>query len=254
MEEKESLKSVAGFVSEYAVTLMGSGVHTSRVVRNCIRIAASFGYDVNIGIFSRTIILSVTDKETGETYSEVAYIQLMPTSFEYNADLSALSWRIYDERMSMREIWDEYRRIIGKPRMSPSLVLLLAGLANASFCRLFGGDWISMGIVFIATVCGFYLRRRLHSRLNNYINVILSAFVASVVSSLSLLFDTTSEIALATSVLYLIPGVPLINSVIDIVEGHTITGFSRLVNASLIIVCIAIGMSITLLIVKDGLI
>ena len=72
-------------------------------------------------------------------------------------------------------------------------------------------------------------------------------------ASTSVIFDTTSEIALATSVLYLVPGVPLINGVIDIVEGHVLTGFARLTQAALLIVCIAIGLSFTLLLVKHSL-
>jgi uncharacterized membrane protein YjjP (DUF1212 family) len=54
-------------------------------------------------------------------------------------------------------------------------------------------------------------------------------------------------------VLYLIPGVPLINGVIDIVEGHVLTGFARLVEATLLIICIAVGLSITLMLIKDRL-
>ena len=69
----------------------------------------------------------------------------------------------------------------------------------------------------------------------------------------ALRFDCTAETALATSVLYLVPGVPLINGVIDIMEGHVLMGVSRLVNAMLLIVCIAVGLSATLLMVKDSL-
>ena len=46
---------------------------------------------------------------------------------------------------------------------------------------------------------------------------------------------------------------PLINGVIDIVEGHVLIGMSRLVNATLLIICIAVGLSATLLMVKDSL-
>lgn len=59
--------------------------------------------------------------------------------------------------------------------------------------------------------------------------------------------------ALATSVLFLIPGVPLINGVIDIVEGHVLIGCSRLIGALLLILCIAVGLSVTLLMVKGSL-
>ena len=54
---------------------------------------------------------------------------------------------------------------------------------------------------------------------NHYVIFIASAFAASMYASVAMIFDTTSEVAIATSVLYLIPGVPLINGVIDIVEG-----------------------------------
>ncbi len=89
--------------------------------------------------------------------------------------------------------------------------------------------------------------------MNHYIIFIVSAFVASLCASTALIFDTTSEIALATSVLYLVPGVPLINGVIDVVEVR-LTGFARLTEASLLIVSIAIGLSFTLLMVKNSLI
>ncbi len=46
----------------------------------------------------------------------------------------------------------------------------------------------------------------------------------------------------------------LINGVIDVVEGYVLTGFARLTEASLLIVSIAIGLSFTLLMVKNSLI
>ena len=60
-------------------------------------------------------------------------------------------------------------------------------------------------------------------------------------------------VAIDTSVLFLIPGVPLINGVIDIVEGHILNGIARLTSALMLIVCIAIGLSGTLMIVKSAL-
>lgn len=43
-------------------------------------------------------------------------------------------------------------------------------------------------------------------------------------------------------------GVPLINSIFDLLEGHVLVGISRAVNALILIVCIALGLSVTLLI------
>ena len=223
MKTSESLLSIGKFIAEYSAHLMGAGVHTSRVVRNSKRLGEAFGLDVKLGVFHKNIILTIIDKETNEACNEVIDIPAHPISFEHNSELSALSWEAVDHHLSLEE--------------------------------LFGGDLISMGIVFSATLTGLYLKQQMQKKkMNHYIIFIVSAFVASLCASTALIFDTTSEIALATSVLYLVPGVPLINGVIDVVEGYVLTGFARLTEASLLIVSIAIGLSFTLLMVKNSLI
>lgn len=255
MKTGESLLSIGKFITEYSAHLMGAGVHTSRVVRNTKRIGEAFGLDVKLSVFHRNIILTIIDKETNEACNEVIDIPAHPISFEHNSELSALSWEAVDNHLSLEELKDKYKKIISAPRIHPLFVLLLVGFANASFCKLFGGDLISMGIVFSATITGFYLKQQMQAKkINHYVVFIVSAFVASLCASTALIFDTTSEIAMATSVLYLVPGVPLINGVIDVVEGYVLTGFARLTEASLLIVSIAIGLSFTLLMVKNSLI
>ena len=250
MKTSESLLSKGKFIAEYSAHLMGAGVHTSRVVRNSKRIGEAFGLDVKLGVFHKNIILTIIDKQTNEACNEVIDIPAHPISFEHNSELSALSWEAVDNRLSLEELTEKYRKIVSAPMIHPLFVLLLVGFANASFCKLFGGDLISMGIVFSATITGFYLKQQMQKKkINHYIT-----FIVSLCASTALIFDTTSEIALATSVLYLVPGVPLINGVIDVVEGYVLTGFARLTEASLLIVSIAIGLSFTLLMVKNSLI
>lgn len=251
---KEKISEVGEFVSEYAAHMVGCGVHTSRVIRSAKRIGESYGYEVKISVFQRSVIMTLFDSETHESHNEVEEIPVLPISFETNSLLSALSWETYDSHLPLSELRDRYRKIVSRPSMHPFFVLMLVGFANASFCRLFGGDWWSMGIVFSSTLCGLFLKQQMtRGGINHYIVFMVSEFVASLCASIALIFDTTSEIALATSVLYLVPGVPLINGVIDIVEGHILSGLSRLIQAFLLIVCIAVGLSVTLLLVKDSL-
>lgn len=252
--EKEKLSDVGEFISEYSAHMMGCGVHTSRVIRSAKRIGETYGYAVKISVFPRSLILTLFDRETHERYNEVVDIPALPISFEHNSKLSALSWETFDKRLPLAVLQQKYQHIIGRQEIHPFFVLILVGFANASFCRLFGGDWWSMGTVFSATLCGMFLKQQMAGAgINHYLVFIVSAFMASLCASSALIFETTSEIALATSVLYLVPGVPLINGVIDIVEGHILTGFSRLIQALLLIVCIATGLSFTLLLVKDSL-
>lgn len=254
MKTKQELTDILDFVAEYASYLLGSGVHTSRVIRNAQRIGTSQGVDIQLSSFQKSIIITVHDERSGEVVTRVVKIPALPISFERNSDLSALSWDAVDEHLSLTDLRDRYGELIANQRMDPIFVLLTVGLANASFCRLFGGDWTAVGIVFTSTLVGFSTRQWMQAHaVNHFLVFILSAFLASLCASSALGFDCTAEVAIATSPLFLVPGVPLINGVIDIVEGHILIGCSRLINALLLIVCIAVGLSATLMIVKNSL-
>ena len=242
MKTRQELTEVLDFIAEYATYLLGSGVHTSRVIRNSQRIGASQGVDLQLSSFQKSTIITAHDEESGEAITRVVKIPALPVSFERNSDLSALSWDALDEGLPLSEIRKRYDELTAKPRIDPIFVLLTVGLANASFCRLF------------STLVGFAAKQRMQAHgVNHFLIFIISAFMASLCASAALRFDCSAETALATSVLFLVPGVPLINGVIDIVEGHILIGCSRLINALLLIICIAIGLSATLLMVKDGL-
>ena len=190
MKTRQELTEVLDFIAEYATYLLGSGVHTSRVIRNSQRIGASQGVDLQLSSFQKSTIITAHDEESGEAITRVVKIPALPVSFE---------------RLS--EIRKRYDELTAKPRIDPIFVLLTVGLANASFCRLFGGDWIAMGIVFTSTLVGFAAKQRMQAHgVNHFLIFIISAFMASLCASAALRFDCSAETALATSVLFLVPG------------------------------------------------
>ena len=146
------LKELSKFLSDYSTSLMAVGVHTSRIVRNTARIAESFGFFVDMTIFQKTIIMTLRDKDNTHSYSTVNKIKPMALNFEINSRLSSLSWEAYDEHLTLDELRTKYQEIVSNPRMSKWMVLFLVSCANASFCRLFTGDWQAMAIVFVATL------------------------------------------------------------------------------------------------------
>lgn len=252
MSRNTDVQELSNFLLDFATTLMAVGSHTSRVVRNVTRIADSFGYGVDMTVFQRNITMTIKHRDD---YSiRRTYVRRIPSSalnFRTISDLSSLSWDTYDHRLELPEIQMRYSRIITRPPLSRWLVLILVAFANASFCRLFGGDAMAMGLVWVATLVGFFVRQELMKRhVNHMVVFVVCSFIASLVAGLGFRYQwgRTEDIALATSVLYLIPGVPLINSIIDILEGHVLVGWSRAINAFILIICIALGLSMTLLI------
>lgn len=248
------LHKILDFASEYAAYMLGSGASSLRVIRCTRRLTESFGVEVEMSTTSRHFSISCRQACSGDCFTRVVAVPDLPVSFERNSDLSSLSWQAHDERLSLDELRSRFLKVTEKPHWNPLTVTLLISVANAAFCRLFEGDMIAMGFVFIATFVGFSLKQYMLGRgINRYIVFSCSAFIASLIASISTKFDCTAATAIATSVLYLVPGVPLITGIIDIVEGHILVGISRLVNATLIILCLAIGLSLTLFLVKGSL-
>lgn len=125
------------------------------------------------------------------------------------------------------------------------MLTALVAIANASFCRLFSGDIIAMCAVFIATFAGFGLKHFLTVHgVNVKLTVLVCAFVSSLITALSGLtgIGSTPEIAVATSVLYLVPGIPFINSFCDFFDGHYLCAFGRFMHALIILCCLSLGL------------
>ena len=239
MQHTDQIQALSEFLLEYATTLMGAGVHTNRAVRNISRIAAAYGYSADMTIFQRNI---------------TSVRKLKPLAFNLNLiqQLSELSWLPVDNNVSIAEMEQAFRSMVRTKRFSRWTDLLLVSVGNAAFCRLFNGDLWAMLTVFAATMLGFLAKQQLTRLKYNPLGVIiLSAFTASMAAACAVLFQigSTPQIALATSVLFLVPGVQMINSIMDLMHGHILMGISRGVHSIMMIVCIAIGLSATMLIV-----
>ena len=132
------------------------------------------------------------------------------------------------------------------------LVALMVGLSCACFCKLNKGGWDGAVITFLASTAAMYIRQLLAQRhLHPQINFCLTAFAATTISGLLLqlpTFSNTPTIAMAASVLLLVPGFPLINAVADMFKGHINTGLARWAIASLLTLatCVGVVMALTI--------
>ena len=246
----EQLKQYSLFLTEYATCLLASGVHTTRVIRNTCRVASAFHVRVEMTILHKTVNITLTTLDGLHVYNKVSTIHPRAISFRLNTDLSALSWQAYDEHLSLPEVQERYNAILSKPRMNEWVVLALVGIANAAFCGLFQGDLWACTMVAVATWLGYLVKILMGRKHRNVYGIWFTcALLSSIIASFCGYFHlgSTPDTAIAASVLYLVPGVPLINSVIDTVEGHVLAGFARLIDALLLIGCMAIGLLCTML-------
>ena len=260
LREDVDKERLLDFLLRFATTQTSVGVQTSRIVINTTRIAHAYGYEPTIMTFQRNITMTLTPVlgDGRHSYrpldahpvSGMLQHRHGPLNFFYNAELSRLSWFAYDNHLSLDELEERFQRIIQTPPMNRWLMLYLISQANMAFCLLFGGDLMSGLFVFLGTFCGFLLRQELNRHhVYHYLTVVLSAVVASFIVGVGakLGYEEMPKIALSASVLYLIPGVPFINGMMDLLDGYVLNGISRLLTAVMIVVSITVGLSFTLM-------
>ena len=258
-EVHNQLKNIAKFFCDYASTLLSSGATTMRIQRKVKQMAEAWDIEVIFTIMPANVLFTLWDKNREHSYTCISPLAHAGINFDTITRLSRLSDQVYTEDVSLDEANAQLQEIKKIPRLSNWIVLLLAAAANAAFCRLFKGDWPAIWIVFVATLCGFFVKQRLQAWKIDYRAVtVVSGVVAAVVSCIGLVdfsqygfenftLTETPVIALSTSVLYLVPGVPFCNFVNDLIYGHYLSAWSRFVHAMMITVSLSLGLVIALL-------
>ena len=239
------IKETGLMLLDIGALLMSSGASTARVRYTVNRISETFGYHTDMFITHRALMLTVHDDENADYFSSIKRISPHGINFKLVSGISRMSWRIVEENWDITQIRKDLERLVSLPHYPIWLILLTIGISGASFCRLFGGGFIEMAVSFVATIIGLAVRlKTIKLNFNTYLCVYFASLTSSLLSGISIKFGfgKVPELAFTASVLYLIPGVPLINMFSDMVDGNLLNGLIRGLNGLIVTFAIALGM------------
>ncbi len=231
--------------------LIQSLADSNRVTRNLLRVATFMGIPSDkfqMYINYTTILINVS--EEGRSLTKLKKCKNHGVNMNIIAGISNLSWQAIEKNYTLEQYEKELEALALRKHNYPRwLVILGVGLACAGFCKLFGCDWPAFGITAVASAVAVFARQEMHHRqLNLYITVGVSALIAVAIACLGVFLNIsqTPNHPVFASVLFLIPGVPLINSIDDMMDGYTIIGVTRAVIAFFTIGAISFGMIFSL--------
>lgn len=236
---------------EIGSMLMVAGANTERVKVTINRIAGAFGCGSDLMITNHALMITVRYKEEIKTFTSVKWVPNMHLNFNLIADISTMSWKIVEEKWSLERINTELKLLDQKALYPRVAVLFLVALAGAAFCKLSGGGTTEMIVCFLGTFLGLFVRQEtMKLKFNFYVCIFFAALTSSFLVCAYSSFNPDKEFihALSTSVLFLIPGVPMINSFSDLIDGNILNGTTRGVNVLVIAFAIALGLVVSLLI------
>jgi putative membrane protein len=264
---KKTLRRKLDLLLRTGQILMESSADTSRVKRNMERTAAYLGLPKeNLHMNIDYYMLQVNVSDEYHSFSKMQRCDKHVINMLAIQEVSKLSWRAIQKDYSLDKYEEELEKIAnGKHYYKDWMIAIGAGLACGGFCIQFGCDWTAFFYASIAAILGNRLRMFLnHSGSNLYANFAVAAFVSTILAWLSsflstptvqaalpeylrpILFTKTPWHPLLACALYIVPGVPLINAVNDLLDNHINTGLVRAMNTLLIVTAMSFGIMLAI--------
>ncbi|WP_315387661.1 threonine/serine exporter family protein [Hoylesella shahii] len=262
VESRKLLRRKLDLLLRTGKILVESSADTSRIMRNMKRTAAYLGLNeeqLHIHITYNMLMVNLSDG----THSFSKFQRCDKHGIEMHAisDISKLSWSAIKEDYSLDRYEEELNKIATRKRSYTHWqVAIAAGFACGGFCIQFGCDWSAFFYASIAAALGFRLRVKLNEIGSNmYANIAVAAFVATILAWLLGTFASSNFVAslppllshvlhtntpwhpLMACTLFLVPGVPIINFVNDVLDNNIEVGIIRGINTILIVTAMAFG-------------
>ena len=243
--------------------LMESAADTSRIMRNMKRTAAYLGLpDEHLHIYINYNMLMVNLGDEEHSFSKFQSCEKHGINMTAISAVSKLSWRAIREDYSLEKYEEELEKIRTRKRnYTPWQVAVGAGFACGGFCIQFGCDWPAFFYASVAAILGFRLRAVLNDLgSNHFMNIAVAAFVSTLLAWVSTFISTlalpgplhavlhsdTPWHPLMACALFIVPGVPLINFVSDMLDNYVQVGITRAVNTLLIVVAMSFGIALAI--------
>ena len=230
--------------------LVESAADTNRIMRNMKRTAAYLGLPeehLHIHVTYDMLMVNLSDGE--HSFSKFQRCEKHGINMTTLSMVSKLSWRAIREDYSLERYEEELERIRTRRRNYPAwLVTVCAGFACGGFCVQFGCDWMAFLYSSLAAMAGFRLRAKcLEWGMNVYVSIALSAFVSTLLAwATSFLpegWTSTPLHPMLACALFIVPGVPIINFLDDMLDNYIAVGITRAVNTVLIVTAMSFGIA-----------
>ena len=207
------------------------------------------GYEPDYAINVSFTMLMVNVSDENYSFTKFQRINGHGVNMSAISEISKLSWRAIENDYTLDQYEEELEKIRAKKRnYTPLQTAIGAGFACGGFCVQFGCDWMAFLYASIAAIVGMRLRQICNeSGLNHYMGIAISAFVATMIAwATTFLPDSWTDTPwhpLLACALFIVPGVPLINFVDDMLDNYIQVGIVRAANTMIMMGAMAFGIA-----------
>jgi uncharacterized membrane protein YjjP (DUF1212 family) len=243
--ERASLETALQTALEAGVRTQMSGGYTARVHDTMQAVATAMGVPRTESSVS-SVVVGLTVHRGG--WSRTAFQRTPRIGINFS-ELSALSQLTRDAPgMSPHQIRQRLDAIETTEHRYPlPLILVMLGVACGGLAALFGADVPGILAAAIGGYAGAAVRHQMAQwKYQPFIFCLAAAFASTSIVLVLAPVTGTLNPALAACVLYLVPGVPLLNGTADLIGGHYLNAVVRLTMSLVIVLASGIGVALAL--------
>ncbi len=246
---REELAEVLDIMLTAGQSMMQSGAASFRTEKTMAQIGLGMGAD-RLELYVTPTGIVATAFSGSEQRTRVGRVGLLGVNMAQIVAFYKLARYMALVGGSMPATRHRVAVIKSTPRELPTWFMILAvGLACGAFSQMLGGGWsefiASMGGAMVAQ---FVRLRLIRAGVTPFAITVFCAVIASLLAYvISKGIDgSRTDLAMIGSVLLLVPGVPLVNSVIDLANNDLVSAVSRGTLALMLVLSIGIGIMLTL--------
>ncbi len=225
--------------------LMENGASTDRIVRITKRVAAFMGIEeekFHLHIMYTTLMLNISDEKNSHT----SFRKCLKHAVDMRiiSAISKLSWQAFSEHYTMEEFQGRLKEISARPRFYTEWQVVLAiGVACGAYGILFGCDMAAAIYTAFSAMLGKIVQIRCaKSGINAYVGISFAAFTATTAAYFAHFLPTqTTWQPIIACALFIVPGVPIINGLTDLLNTYLISGAARFLHTIMIVGGMAFG-------------
>lgn len=239
------LKQKMEIILTVGQVLAENGATTDRIIRSSKRVAEFMKIpeeNFNMQVTPSAIFLNIFENDK----SNVSFRNREKNAVDMNlvTSISNFTKIALEKNYSQKKFQDVLNKIINRKKIySHAQIIFATGIFCGGLCFLFGGDIISTIYAAFCSAIGKFFQLKLSKLgVNHFIIIAIAAFVATFLSYFAYLLPTeTLSAPIIACTLFLIPGIPMINSIIDTLNNFSLNGMTAAFLATLITISMTVG-------------
>ena len=246
-QEKTSLSEIADLVLTAGRMLLEWGANARTVHEAISNLATGLGCDSGDAFCQHAAIIVVL-RRGDESHTQMGKVGEHVVNLRRTQNLQQIVLRVSQGKLSCAEAQAALERVPAITKHYPIWFICLAtGLACSAFGRLFKSDWVSFLPTLLGAGLGQYVRHTLfHKKYNIFLTAGTVSFIAATIAGFGAkAFGSTHlPLAMVAAVLLLVPGIPVLNAQIDVIEGKPNLAAARALRITFLLLFMALGLSL----------